>query len=74
MLVGVTIGVLVGVSVGVMVVRIGVVVVGVTITIDGMRERAELLGADLQIQSTVGDGTAVTVIVRELNPDPAQDQ
>ena len=29
----------------------------------GMRQRAKLLSADLQIQSTIGDGTTITVIM-----------
>ncbi len=34
----------------------------------GMRERAELLGADFQIQSTVGGGTSVSVVLRDIDP------
>ena len=34
----------------------------------GMRERAELLGADLQIESTVGGGTRVSVVLRDIDP------
>jgi len=34
----------------------------------GMRERAELLGADFQIESTVGGGTSVRVVLRDIDP------
>ena len=37
----------------------------------GMRERAELLGADFQIESTVGGGTSVRVVLRDIDPKSA---
>ena len=33
----------------------------------GMRERAELLGADFQIESAVGSGTSVSVVLRDID-------
>lgn len=33
----------------------------------GMRERAELLGANLQIESTVGGGTTICVVLRDID-------
>jgi len=35
-----------------------------------MRERAELIGGSLQIQSTPGKGTAVTLLLPEKKVEP----